>query len=127
MTYDLKALSICTGEPQSNVSLRFVGLIKQYMDRQWTAADDANDVQQASHQDACWDMSVLQACLDEQQRAWAALPPRPVAQGRGDDATADASIPDASEQRRRDGIQLLEQVPKCPMQCISFTAPSMVP
>ncbi len=79
-SYTLSCLMLtlqCTGEPQSVVSLRFVSLIKQYMEQQWAASDDAVDIQQASDQDACWDMSVLQACLADQQKAWTTSHPQP--------------------------------------------------
>lgn len=94
------------GNMQGKKTARFVSLLKQYMDQRWTATDDVVDAEEAYQQDACWDMSVLQACLTEQQETWASLR----SQSTGSrDTDADTSS-NQSASRQHEAIQLLEQV-----------------
>ena len=76
------------------------------MDQRWMATDAAVDAEQASQQDACWDMSVLQACLTEQQETWASLPS--LSTGSTDAGTDTSNQPAAL--RQHEAIRLLEQV-----------------
>ena len=100
----------CTGEPQSAVSLRFVSLIKQYMEQQWAASDDSVNIQQASDQDACWDMSVLQACLADQQKAWTSSCPQPSSSQSCKDCAVEPMVFDAPAPQQPSAVELLNQV-----------------
>ena len=93
-----------------------MSLIKQYMEQQWAVADAAEDVQQASHQDGCWDMSVLQACLADQQRTWVASAPQLMEAEANNDLKAGMEGIDASPQQ--DAIKLFNQVGHLPVHLI---------
>ncbi|KAK9841160.1 hypothetical protein WJX74_001202 [Apatococcus lobatus] len=95
------------GNLQSAKTMYFVHLLKQYMEQRWSAIEPSTtDILQSSQQDACWDMSVLQACLAEQQRTWASLLPQPL-----DTAglVGNIAVDQPAASRQQEAIQLLEQ------------------
>lgn len=104
---EAKSKMLDAGNMQGKKTAQFVSLLKQYMDQRWAATDAAVDAEETSRQDACWDMSVLQAGLIEQQETWASLPslstgPR--------DTGAEPSSHHPAASRQHEAIRLLEQV-----------------
>ena len=100
------------GDVQSVKSLQFISLLKQYMERRWVATEPACNVQHASQQDTCWDMSVLRECLADQQQAWAALSPQPMElepTSRSTPAPPKAAS-QQQQQQQQQALGMLEQV-----------------
>lgn len=98
---------LVAGNMQDGTTARFISLLKQYMDKRWSATDATVDAEEASPQDACWDMSVLGACLTEQQQTWASLPSHSTGPR---DTDGDASANQLAASRQDEAIRLLEQV-----------------
>ena len=98
---------VVAGNMQGIKTARFISLLKQYMEQRWSAVDEAVDAEEASQQDACWDMSVLQSCLTEQRATWASLPSQSTASR---DACGDTSSNQPAASRRHEAVKLLEQV-----------------